>query len=130
MKNANSVEARNGITNLSFAFGYFHRYRYTRSQILEKDVETALLLPPSWYLAYIETMEIAFKMFSKVIEPTWKLVADAMKVDLKDKRFKKTFVSKEPVDKTRLHKFSFITSFPWKIWDAKDTNHSIRLEWR
>jgi hypothetical protein len=80
-----------------------------------------VLLPPSWYLAYIETIEIVFKMFSRVVEPRiWKLVIGTMKIDLKDKTMKKVFVSKEPEDKTRPHKFSFTMSYPWKIWDVKD----------
>lgn len=80
-----------------------------------------LILSPSWYLGYIETVEIVLRMFDRVIEPIfWMMLENTAEVDLKEKRdIRKTLVSREP-DETRPYKITIRVSFPWKIREAKE----------
>lgn len=80
-----------------------------------------LVLPPSWYIGYIEIVEIVYRMFERVIEPIfWMMLEETADVDLKENRdIRKTLVSTEP-DQTRPYKLTIEASFPWKIREAKE----------
>jgi len=81
-----------------------------------------LVLRPSWYIGYIEIVEIVHNIFNKVIDPIiWKMLEDIAGVNLKDeKTIRKMLTSIEPEDKTRPFGLTMKVTFPWKIRETKE----------
>jgi len=81
-----------------------------------------LILHPSWYLEYIEIVDIVLRMFDRVIEPVvWMMLEDVAEVDLKEKRdIQKKLVSREPEDEKRPYRATIEVSFPWKIREERE----------
>jgi len=81
-----------------------------------------LVLPPSWYLEYVEIVEIVHNMFNKVIEPIiWKTLEDISGIDLREEgTIRKALTSREPEDETRPVRFEIKVTFPWKVREPKE----------
>jgi len=81
------------------------------------------MFSPSWYLGYIEVVEIVHNVFNRLIEPImWKLLANVAKVDLKGEEIITRLLTSDlpEEEKKRRKEFTFNIVYPWKIRDAQE----------
>ena len=81
------------------------------------------IVSPSWYLGYIEVVEIVHNVFNRLIEPImWKLLANVAKVDLKGEETITKLLTSDlsEEEKKRRKKFTFNIVYPWRIREAQE----------